>query len=91
MALSASGLIAGKNPVKVPPFLLRAPRDREGVAEEGERGVLVLRPAPTVLAVDDPRLVGVQPQANLLHPRGDPAKHILSLSPLLQCTIASSA
>jgi hypothetical protein len=40
----------------------------------------VLSAAATVLAVDDPRLVGVKPQANLLHPRGDPATHVLRVS-----------
>jgi len=29
----------------------------KGEPEEGERGVLVLRPAPTIFAIDDPRLV----------------------------------
>ena len=33
-----------------------------------------LRPALTVLAIDDPRLVRVKPQAHLLHPHGDPAQ-----------------
>jgi len=40
----------------------------------------VLAPAPTVLAVDDPRLVRVKPEPDLLHPRGDPAQHVLSLA-----------
>jgi hypothetical protein len=39
--------------------------------------VLVLPPAPIVFAVDDPRLVRVQPEPNLLHPRGDPCEHVL--------------
>jgi hypothetical protein len=48
-----------------------------------ERGVLVFRPAPTVLAEDYPRFVRVKPRADLAHPRGDPGKHILGLAPAL--------
>ena len=43
----------------------------------------MFRPAPTVFAVDDPRLIRVEPQADLAHPRGDPGKHILGLPPAL--------
>src|SRR3954451_18886526 len=82
LALSASGLMAGKKPVKFRP-LLRAPPCPEGVPEEGKGGVLVLRPAPTVLAVHDPRLLRVKPKPDLAHPRGDPGKHILGLPPAL--------
>jgi hypothetical protein len=32
----------------------------EGIPEEGERDVLVLLPTVAVLAVDDPRLVGME-------------------------------
>jgi hypothetical protein len=45
--------------------------------------VLVLAPTVAVLAVDDPRLVGVKPQAHLPHPRGDPGQHALCLPPAL--------
>ena len=34
-----------------------------------------------VLAVDDPRLVGVEPQPDLCHPRGDPAQHVSACEP----------
>jgi hypothetical protein len=43
----------------------------------------VLFPTVAVLAVDDPRLVGVEPQAHFFHPRGDPGKHVLGLPPAL--------
>jgi hypothetical protein len=72
LALSASGLIAGENEVKGAPW-------SEGEPEEGEGDVLVLAPAVAVLAIDDPRLVGVKTQANLPHPRGDLPKHVLGL------------
>src|SRR4051794_16407971 len=79
LALSASGLIAGRKPVKHPAVLgARAPCP-EGISEEGERGVLLLCPALTALAVDDPRLVRVEPEPDLSHPRGDPEKHVLGL------------
>jgi hypothetical protein len=39
------------------------PAAPEGVAEEVEAGVLEVPPAAAVFAVDDPRLVGVQPEA----------------------------
>ena len=79
MAFSASGLIAGRNPLKIRPFLLRA-RPPEGVPEEGERGVLVLFPAPTVLAVDDPRLLRVEREPDLAHPLSDPVQQVLRLT-----------
>ena len=41
--------------------------------------MLVLTPTVAVLAIDDPRLVGMKPKPHLSHPRGDPGKHILSL------------
>ncbi len=41
--------------------------------------MLVLTPTVAVLAIDDPRLVGVKPKPHLAHPRGDPGKHTLSL------------
>src|SRR5450432_3444933 len=55
----------------------------EGVPEKGERDVLVLAPALTVLAIDDPRFVRVKPQADFVHPRSDPAEHQLGLGPAL--------
>ena len=79
LALSASGLIAGREAGEAPAVFAACPPCPEGVPEEGKRGVLVRCPAPTVLAVDDPRLVRVQPEPDLLHPRGDPAKHVLGL------------
>ena len=51
---------------EVPAVLAARPPCPEGVPEEGERGVLVLCPAPTVLAVDDPRLVRVKPEPDLV-------------------------
>jgi len=57
-----------------------APPSPEGVPEEAERGVLVLFPAPTVLAVDDPRLLRVKREPDLAHPLGDPAQHVLRLA-----------
>jgi hypothetical protein len=45
--------------------------------------VLVLAPTVAVLAVDDPRLVGVKAQAHLFHPRSDRGKHVLGLPPAL--------
>jgi hypothetical protein len=41
----------------------------------------VLRPALTVLAIDDPRFLRVKPQADLVHPRGDLTEHQLGLVP----------
>jgi hypothetical protein len=82
LAFSASGLIAGKKPVKFRP-LLRAPPCPEGVPEKGERRVLVLGPAPIVFAIHDPRLVRVKPQADFAHSRGDSAEHMLGLVPAL--------
>jgi len=84
LALSASGLIAGANEVKVPPVLAvdRLPCP-EGKPEEGKGGVLVLGPTVAVLAVDDSRLVGVKPQAHLAHPRSERGKHALCLPPAL--------
>ena len=38
---------------------------------------------PAVLAVDDPCLVGVDPQAHLPHSRGDRGQHVLGLPPAL--------
>src|ERR1700757_265380 len=55
----------------------------EGIPEEGEGGVLVLAPTVAVLAIDDPRLVGVKPQAHFFHPRDDRGEHILGLPPAL--------
>src|ERR1700683_1610589 len=65
------------------PALAACPPCPEGVPEKGERDVLVLRPALTVLAIDDPRFVRVKPQADLVHPRGDPTEHKLGLGPAL--------
>jgi hypothetical protein len=45
--------------------------------------VLVVTSTPAVLAIDDPRLVGVDPQADLPHSRGDRGQHILGLPPAL--------
>src|SRR5919198_2096898 len=66
---------------ETPAVLGARPPWPEGVPEEGERGVLVLSPAPTVLAVDDPRLVRVKPKPDRAHPRGDPGQHVLGLTP----------
>src|SRR6266542_4776411 len=83
-ALSASGEIAGRNEVKCSPVLpLTASRGREGVPEEGEGGLLVLSPTTAVTAVDDPRLVGVEPEAHLPHPLCDLVPHVLRLPPAL--------
>ena len=43
------------------------------------RGVLVVAPTIAVLAVDDPRLVGVKPQADLYHPTRDRGQHAAGL------------
>ena len=43
----------------------------------------MVAPASAVLAVDDPCLVGVDPQAHLPHSRGDRGQHILGLPPAL--------
>ena len=53
----------------------------ERESEEGKRGVLVLAPTPAVFAVDDPCLVGMEPQSNLVHPLRDPGQHRLGLCP----------
>jgi hypothetical protein len=49
----------------------------EGEPQERQGDVPVLAATVAVLAVDDPRLVGVQPEPNLLHPRDDPAQDVL--------------
>src|SRR5436190_22033636 len=48
-----------------------------------QRGVLVVASTPAVLAVDDPCLVGEDPQAHLPHSRGDRGQNILGLPPAL--------
>src|SRR6266511_4169142 len=81
-ALSASGEIAGRNEVKCSPGRpWTAARGREGVPEEGEGGLLVLSPTTAVTAVDDPRLVGVEPEAPLLYPLCDLRPPVPTLSP----------
>ena len=71
LALSASGLIAGENDVKHTPSLRRAPRGRKANPRK-ENEVCSCSPSVAVLAIDDPRLVGVKPKPHLSHPRGDP-------------------
>src|SRR5437764_14501592 len=73
------GTDRGQEPGEVPALAARPPCP-EGVPEEGKRGVLVLRPTLTVLAVDDPRLVRVKPESDLLHPLSDPAQHVFGLA-----------
>src|SRR6266536_3257532 len=51
----------------------------ERVAQERERGVLVGVLSPVVLAVDDPRLVGMQLQPEPTQPGSDPPTHVPSL------------
>jgi len=41
----------------------------------------VISPAPTILTIDDPRFVRMQPQAYFAHPPGDRSKHVLGLPP----------
>src|SRR5947207_909135 len=65
------------------PALAARPPCPEGVPKKGEGDVLVLRPALTVLAIDDPRFIRVKPQADFVHPRGDPTEHKLGLGPAL--------
>src|SRR5436189_1454355 len=57
-----------------------APRP-ELVTQEREAGVLVVTPTVGVLAIDDPSLVRVKPQAHLLHPLSDRAQHFFGLTP----------
>src|SRR3984893_2468018 len=59
--LERLGTDRGQEAGEVPAVLAACPPCPEGVPEKGERGVLVRRPAPTVLAVDDPRLLRVEP------------------------------
>ena len=49
------------------------------MTQEGEAGVLVVPPARAVFAVDDRRLVRVEPQAHLLHPLGNSSEHPVGL------------
>jgi hypothetical protein len=51
----------------------------EGEPEKGKNGVLVVSPAPTILTIDDPRFIRVQPQTHLFHPLGDSSEHLLGL------------
>ena len=54
--------MAGRKAVKKLPSLLPcALRARKVNPRKVKRGVLVVPPAPAVLAVDDPRLVRVEP------------------------------
>src|SRR5450755_566549 len=53
----------------------------EGEPEKGEAGVLMLAPTLAVLVIDDPCLVGMEPQPNLIHPLSDPGQHRLRLCP----------
>src|SRR5437764_5600999 len=76
------GADRGQEAGEVPALAARPPCP-EGVPEKGKRDVLVLRSALTVLAIDDPRFVRVKPQADLVHPRGDPTEHKLGLGPAL--------
>ena len=62
------------------PAIFRPPWP-EGEPEKGERSVLMLSPAPTILTIDDPRFIRVQPQTHLAHPLGDRSMHMLGLPP----------
>ena len=79
LALSACGLIAGRKPVKFRP-LLRAPRVLKAYPRKVNEVCSCLASIPTVFAVDDPRLVRVQLESNLVHPRGDLVEHVLCLT-----------
>jgi hypothetical protein len=78
--LERLGLIAGENEVNCSPLLrLIASRGRKANPRESGGDVLVLSPAVAVLAVNDPRLVGVQLEAHLRHPGGDPPQDVFRL------------
>ena len=91
MALSASGLIAGKNEVKYAPVLCPRPPGRK---VNPRKVKLVCSWSPRrlpSLAIDDTGLVRVELEAHLLHPLGDSSEHLFGLRLVAQCTTASSA
>ena len=76
------GLLADRGQERAEPLPVLVPRRSlpEFVPEERERGVLVRASPPSVLAVDDPGLVGMQPQPDLLHACADRGQHLMGLA-----------
>ncbi len=72
-------LIAGKNALNCCPVLVPRSSLPELVPQVRKGRVLVRAASLPVLAVDDPGLVGMQPQPDLLHPVADRGQHLACL------------
>jgi hypothetical protein len=75
------GLLAdrGQERAELPPVLVPRRSLPELVPQERKRRVLVRAAPLPVLTVDDPGLVRMQPQADLLHPYADRGQHLTCL------------
>src|SRR5450755_3195265 len=83
LGLQRLGTHRGLEAGEVPASLRSRLPCSEGEPEIGEAGLLMLPPTLAILAIDDPCLVGMKPQPNLVHPLGDPGQHRLGLCPAL--------